>query len=147
VLVGGTHSQNSQSRIWAANTPISASNFSHLFAQLKKKGVTRLKLYTGTHGDGSGMNWNPITGKRLDGDGKLYLEDEISTKRLARDAGISIDIIDMGSKTKADIDASLREPGVHVIGSCFGAADEVVMEALNLSQVTLYKLSQSRPRP
>ena len=144
---GGTHSQNSQSRIWAANTPIRASNFRYLFKQLGKNAVTRLKLYTGTHGDGSGMNWNPITGKRLDGDGNFYLEDEISTKRVARDAGIRIDIIDMGSRTKADIETSLREPGVHVIGSCFGAADEVVMDALNLSQVTLYKLNQSRSRP
>lgn len=144
---GGTHTQNPQSRIWAAVTPVSVENFPRLFALLKKRGVTRLSLYTGTHGDGSGMNWNPITGRRLDGEGKFYLQDETVTKKAARDAGIDISIIDMGSRTKADIDASLRVSGVHVIGSCFGAADEVVMDALNLPHVTLYELSQVRPRP
>jgi RHS repeat-associated protein len=142
---GRAHASHSNSKIWAASSPISANNFPHLFEQLKKRGVTKLKLYTGTHGDRSGMNWNPITGDRLDSDPQFLLQDQLQARRYGRDLGITVDLVDMGAMKRDAFAASLEEDGVHVIGSCFGVADEVVMEAMNVSQVTLYRLNVARP--
>jgi RHS repeat-associated protein len=142
---GRTHANQSNSKIWAADSPITADNFPRLFQQLKQNGVTRLKLYTGTHGDRSGMNWNPITGDRLDSHPQFLLQDQLRTRRVGRDLGIAVDLVDMGAVKRDVIAKSLKETGVHVIGSCFGAADEVVMEALNASEVTIYRLNLARP--
>jgi hypothetical protein len=55
--------------------------------------------------------------------------------------GITINLIDLGSETKQSIARRLRVDGVHIMSTCFGLSDEVVMESLNLSHVTVYDLT------
>jgi RHS repeat-associated protein len=138
----GSHFQNSQSRIWAADTSISASNVANLLRNLsKKKRITSVNVYTGAHGDPSGMNWDPQTGKRLDPHRDFLLQDRTDTERTAQDMGITINLVDLGSETKQSIANRLRSNGVHIMSTCFGLSDEVVMESLNLSHVTVYDLT------
>jgi hypothetical protein len=46
----------------------------------------------------------------------------------------------MALLNKQQMQHHLLQDGVHVIGSCFGLSDEVVMEALNIQQATVYLL-------
>ena len=138
----GYHAENPRSHIWAADTSISSSNVTNLLANLgdKKRKPTHANLYTGAHGSPDGMNWDPVTGKRLDPHPAFFDQDrDVGTVALGM--GITINLVDLGSETKQSIARRLRNDGVHIMSTCFGLSDEVVMESLNLSHVTVYDLT------
>jgi RHS repeat-associated protein len=138
----GSHFQNPKSRIWAADTSIGASNVTNLLANLsRKKRTTEVNLYTGAHGNPDGMNWNPETGARLDAHRGFFDQDRDEVRNVAPAMGITINLVDLGSETKQSIARRLRDDGVHVMSTCFGLSDEVVMESLNLSHVIVYDLT------
>jgi RHS repeat-associated protein len=138
----GYHFENPRSHIWAADTSIGSSNVTNLLTNLsKKKRVTQANLYTGGHGNPDGMNWDPQTGKRLDPHRAFFDQDRDGVEKDALEMGITINLIDLGSETKQSIARRLRVDGVHIMSTCFGLSDEVVMESLNLSHVTVYDLT------
>lgn len=140
-----SHAQNSGSRIWAPDTAISADHFTNLFRNLASKGVTEVNVYTGAHGSPYGGNWHNVTGKRLNGDDQLFIEDFVHTRKAAESVGIRIKPINLGNMTRQQMQHRLMKSGVHIIGTCYGLSDDAVMEALNLSHVTVYKLTDPRP--
>lgn len=161
-LVGGTHSQNSQSRIWAANTPISASNFSHLFAQLKKKGVTRLKLYSGARGVQTkykvGYTRPPARHptarckstitmasarsrrKRLRDYYAKDRSDESEFASLAGRPGHTIGVIDLAALSDAHFVHITDSNAIIVHAYCYGLADPRFMRRHNIRKVTTYRV-------
>ncbi len=136
---------NRKSSIVAADTAISAESFTTVFKWLLDKGVSEVSVYTGAHGVPMGNNWNLRTGERLDAEPKFFLEDVVRTKRAAQSAGMKITPINMALMTKQEMQHHLLRDGVHVIGSCYGVSDEVVMNVLNVTQATVYKLNSPVP--
>jgi RHS repeat-associated protein len=136
----GPHHGNPYSVIWAADTVVAGEDFTKVFQLLARVGATNVNVYTGAHSEPYGRNWHLRTGERLDVDPSFFLEDLVHTKRAAKAVGVTITPINMGLLTKQQMQHHLLRDGVHLIGSCFGLSDEVVMEALNLRQVTVYDL-------
>lgn len=136
----GRHHRNPYSVIWAADTAVAGEDFTKVFKLLAGVGATKVNVYTGAHGEPYGRNWHLRTGERLDAEPQFFLEDLVDTKKAAKAVGATITPVNMALLTKQEMQHHLLRGGVHLIGSCFGLADEVVMEALNLQQVTVYHL-------
>jgi RHS repeat-associated protein len=134
----GTHSRNPKSSIWAPDTSINEKDFPEIFKVLSEKGTTEVNVYTGAHGVPDGRNWHLRTGERLLAAHRFFLEDLVRTKKAAQSVGIRIKPVNIGLLTKQQMQHHLMKDGVHLIGTCFGSSDEVVMEALNLSRVVVY---------
>lgn len=139
------HAGNRESSIMAADTSITLQDFKKVFTLLKKAGVKDVNLYTGAHGEPYGRNWHGKTGEKLDTKGLFLVQDLVHTKRLAGSMGLKVNNVSMIGMTKRDMQHKLSKDGIHIIGYCFGIADEVVMEALNAPQATVYHLSQQTP--
>jgi RHS repeat-associated protein len=139
----GTHVNNPRSRIWAADTAINYADFPHLFPHMTGRGVTNATLYSGVDGYADQSNWGANWFHKQQN--TLFIDQDVRhTKPAGRRVGIDIEIEDVGDFLISDFRKSLAGNGDHIIGSCYGIADEVVMDALNLSNVTLYCL---RPPP
>jgi len=136
----GAHGRNPDSSIWAPDTAINGTDFTKIFQLMSRYGVTKVNVYTGAHGEPYGRNWHLRTGERLDVEPEFFLEDVVHTKRAARAVGVTINPINMALLNRQQMQHHLLQDGVHVIGSCFGLSDEVVMEALNIQQATVYLL-------
>ncbi len=134
----GAHHRNPHSIIWAPDTTVKGTDFTKVFQLLSRYGVTRVNVYTGAHGEPYGRNWHLRTGERLDVEPQFFIEDLVHTKRAAKAVGATITPINMALLNRQQMQHHLLKDGVHLIGSCFGLADEVVMEALNASHVTVY---------
>lgn len=134
----GEHDQNPYSMIWAPDTVIRGPDFTKVFALLSGRGATHVNVYTGAHGEPFGRNWHLRTGQRLDAEPKFFLEDLVHSKAAAKSVGATITPMNMALMTKQEMQHLLQRDGFHLIGSCFGIADEVVMEALQLQQATVY---------
>lgn len=134
----GAHHRNPHSIIWAPDTTVKGTDFTKVFQLLSRYGVTKVNVYTGAHGEPYGRNWHLRTGERLDVEPQFFLEDLVHTKRAAKAVGATITPINMALLNRQQMQHHLLKDGVHLIGSCFGLADEVVMEALNASHVTVY---------
>jgi RHS repeat-associated protein len=133
------HPGNPNSRIWAADTAINERNFKKLFRIMKWRGVTDFTLYTGSHGRPDGKNWGRHTGVKVKLHEPVFHEiDAQKTTDVAEAMGMRVTLEDMTWMTKQDMHDSLATSGEHVIGFCYGIADEVVMEALNLTEVNVY---------
>jgi RHS repeat-associated protein len=140
-----SHSANPGSRIWAADTAIASEHFTNLFRTLAQKGIKEVNLYTGAHGSPHGDNWHPDTGKRLDPDDTFFIEDFVRTRKAAESVGMKIRPVNMANLTRQQVQRRLMKDGVHILGTCYGLADEVVMEALKLTSVTVYQLDLPCP--
>jgi RHS repeat-associated protein len=136
----GTHRQNPNSMIFAADTTITQSFVPNVFHLLNTHGFTKANVYTGAHGEPYGRNWHLRTGERLNTEPKFFLEDFVLTKKAAKATGKTINAVNMAFLTKQQMQHHLLKDGAHIIGCCFGLADEVVMDALNLQQVVVYDL-------
>lgn len=134
------HNQNQDSVIWATDSEVANADFRGVFRRLNTSGVTRVNVYTGAHGDPWGENWHLRTGERLDPVPQFYISDLVHTKKAAKRYGMTINVVNMAVLNKQDMQHHLLQDGVHLIGSCFGLSDEVVMEALNIQQATVYLL-------
>ncbi len=141
----GTHTTNPRSQIWATDSPVGLTDFPGLFRQMKGFGITDVTVYSGSNGKPSGRNWDARTGLHVSQAGSFYIEDLMWTRKAGASVGIRVAVEYTGELTKHDLGRRLLRSGVHVIGICFGIADEVVRDALNLSHVTVYHLP-SRPR-
>ncbi|MGF6709847.1 RHS repeat-associated protein [Luteibacter sp. W1I16] len=138
----GTHVRNPKSRIWAADTSINYADFPNLFPHMTGRGITNATFYAGVHGQPDGRNWGTSFHKSPH---ELLYEQELRhTKPAAASAGLHIDVANMGEMLITEMRDQLARDGDHVIATCYGIADEVVMDALNLSNVSLYYL---RPPP
>ena len=134
------HPGNPNSRIWAADTAISERNFKKLFRIMKWRGVKEFTLYTGAHGRPDGKNWAKNTGVKVKlHEPAFHAVDAQKTTAIAEAMGMRVTLEDMTWMIKEDMHASLAASGDHVIGFCYGIADEVVMEALNLTEATVYQ--------
>jgi RHS repeat-associated protein len=134
------HNRNQDSVIWATDSEVVSADFTRVFRRLNTSGVTKVNVYTGAHGDPWGENWHLRTGERLDPAPQFYISDLVHTKKAAKRYGITINVVNMAVLNKQDMQHHLLKDGVHLIGSCFGLSDEVVMEALNIQQATMYLL-------
>lgn len=139
----GTHVRNPKSRIWAADTAINYKDFSNLFPHMTGRGITNATFYSGAHGNADGDNW-AANGIHKSPDRAAYEDDLDVTMEVAMVAGLKIDVENMGNMLITTMRDLMARDGDHVIATCYGIADEVVMEALNLSNVSLYYL---RPPP
>ncbi|MDQ0011175.1 RHS repeat-associated protein [Luteibacter jiangsuensis] len=137
----GAHDRNPNSVIWAPDSSVNGQAFTKVFQLLSRHGVKEVNVYTGAHGEPYGRNWHLRTGERLDVEPKFFLEDLVHTKRAARATGVTINPINMALLNRQQMQHHLLKDGVHLIGSCFGLSDEVVMEALNIQQATVYLLT------
>jgi hypothetical protein len=140
-----SHSANPASKIWATDTKISGDDVENLLPTMNNLGITDVNLYTSAHGSASGANWDKQTDARRKPHRTFFLEDLDIAKQAARSEGMNITVVDMGILTRHNMQQRLSQDGDHVIGTCYGIADDVVMESLNLPQVTVYKLLQPRP--
>jgi RHS repeat-associated protein len=139
----GTHVNEPRSRIWAADTAINYADFPNLFPHMTGRGVTNATLYSGVDGHADQSNWNSRWFHKQPN--ALFNDQDVRhTQPSGRRAGINIEIEDVGEMMISDFRESLAMPGDHIIGSCYGIADEVVMDAMNLTNVSLYYL---RPPP
>jgi len=139
----GNHVDNPRSRIWAADTAINYADFPNLFPHMTGRGVTNATLYTGVDGYADQSNWGADWFHKQPN--TLFIDQDVRhTIPAGRVSNIDIDIKDVGDVLISDFRKALARDGDHIIGSCYGLADEVVMDALNLSNVTLYCL---RPPP
>lgn len=139
----GEHVRNPKSRIWAADTSINYKDFSNLFPHMTGRGITRATFYSGAHGHANGDNWAENWFHRSP-DEFLYKQELAMTKSAATSAGLDIDVENIGDMLITTLRDLLERDGDHVIATCYGIADPVVMEALNMLNVTLYYL---RPPP
>lgn len=136
-----SHPRNAESRICAADSVITADHFKSLFATLSRQGVTKVNLYTGSHGEVYGRNWHLRTGERLDTEGSFFLDDLVSARRVGKNENIDVKPVSMmEGMTEADMRQRLSRSGVHVMGFCYGVADSAVMAALEVGDVTVYKM-------
>jgi RHS repeat-associated protein len=135
------HPENSESHVWSADTAITVNHFATLFASLEARGTREVYIYTGAHGSAYGDNWSPETGKRLHASDKFFLEDFTHARELAGRFRIRITPVNMGNLTSQQMKNRLARTGVHIIGSCYGLADEVVMEVLHMTHTTVYRLN------
>lgn len=140
----GTHTENPRSQIWAADSEVNYTDFPDLFLRMKKRGITDVTIYSGVDGHPYGKNWDERTGFHLKPNEFFYAQDVGKTKPAGTSAGINVKILDAGDIWKTEMQNHLLQDGVHVIGSCYGIADETVMDALNLTNATVYYLS---PQP
>ena len=134
----GTHIRNDRSSIMAPDSAIRSSDVEELLPTLKSLGITHLNLYTGVHGQAYGRNWYAGTGASARPDPHLVHEDRVHTTKAADSIGITIHLVDLGSMTKQDFRNRLLQDGLHIISTCFGLADDVVMDALNVSHATVF---------
>lgn len=139
------HIDNPKSGIWAADTAIASEHFTNLFQALAQKGIKEVNLYTGAHGNPYGDNWNPDTGRRLNPDDTFFVEDFVRTRTAAASVGMKIKPVNMANLTRQQVQRRLATDGVHIMGTCYGLADDVVMEALKLTNVTVYQLDLPSP--
>ena len=139
----GTHVRNPKSRIWAADTAINYADFPNLFPHMTGRGITKATFYAGVHGHPDGRNWGADWFHKSP-DRFLYDQELRLTKPAAASAGLDIDVENMGDLLITRMRDRLEQDGDHVIATCYGIANEVVMEALNLTNVSLYYL---RPPP
>ena len=140
-----THASNRESSIMAADTVISQKDLNKVFVRLENAGVREINLYTGSHGEPYGRNWHGKTGERLGTEGQFYAQDLAYTKKLATLLDLKINNVSLIGMTKQDMQHRLSKDGVHLIGFCFGVADEAVMEALNMPRATVYDLTPPAP--
>jgi hypothetical protein len=136
---------NPNSSIVAPDTAIASESFTTVFEWLVGKGVSEVSVYTGAHGVPMGDNWNLRTGERLDVEPRFFLEDVVKTKKAAQSVGMKIKPVNMALMTRQEMHDHLLKDGVHVVGSCYGLSDEVVMNVLNLTQATVYRLDKPSP--
>jgi len=136
----GLHHRNPNSSIWAPDTEINGKDFDKLFTTLSNVGAKKVTVYTGAHGEPYGRNWHLRTAERLDAEPRFFLEDLVHSRKAASAVGATMTPVNMALLTKQEMQHHLLKDGVHIIGSCFGLSDEVVMEALNVQQVTVYDL-------
>lgn len=142
----GIHTANPHSQIWAADSEVNYTDFPDLFAQMKNRGIKKATVYSGVDGSPRGKNWEAGSWFHVNPQRRFYLEDLVATVPAGKVAGINIDVVDIGDILKTDFQDHLSRDGVHIIGACYGIADEYVMEALNLSNTTVYYLSPP-PKP
>jgi len=138
--IGIVHPNNPSSVVWAADTKVNLHSYTKVYRELFDIGFPELTVYTGTHGEIDGQNWNPWTGRRLDPEPESF---NVATRHANYSNLISgghrrLNIVDTAALSRDDFQQALSRRGVHVIGFCFGIADEVVAESLNLKTVTLY---------
>jgi RHS repeat-associated protein len=138
------HTANPRSRIWTVDSEVNYTDFPDLFLRLKKRGISHATVYSGVDGHPYGKNWDEHTWFHLRPNTFFYDQDVGKTTLAGASAGINVDIVDAGDLLKTDMQDHLLKDGVHIIGSCYGIADEIVMKALNLSNATVYYLS---PQP
>ncbi|MDQ0011174.1 RHS repeat-associated protein [Luteibacter jiangsuensis] len=139
----GTHVRNPKSRIWAADTAINYKDLSNLFPHMTGRGITNATFYSGAHGKADGDNWAADRFHKSP-DRAAYEDDLDVTIAAAAAAGLNIDVENMGDMLITTMRDLLARDGDHVIATCYGIADPVVMEALNQANVSLYYL---RPPP
>lgn len=135
------HNENQDSIIWAADSAVAGVDFKKVFRRLSKSGLTKVNVYTGAHSEPHGRNWHLRTGERLDPEPKFYISDLVHTKKAAQRYGVTINVVNMATLNKQQMQHHLLKDGVHLIGSCFGLSDEVVMGALNIQKATVYYLT------
>jgi RHS repeat-associated protein len=139
----GAHTANSRSQIWAVDSWVNYTDFPGLFEQMNRDHpkITDVTIYSGVHGHPYGENWNADTGRHLKPEQFFFTQDNHYAEQMGKSAGINVRVVNVGSMWRDLFEELLSDDGVHVITSCYGIADPVVMDALNLSDVTVYYLS------
>ncbi|SFW34724.1 RHS repeat-associated core domain-containing protein [Luteibacter sp. UNCMF366Tsu5.1] len=138
--IGVVHPNNPSSVVWAADTTVHLASYLKIFRELMASGFPELTLYTGAHGVPDGRNWDRRTGQRHYLDRKYFEMDAVYVDEINRllNGRARINTVDIGSLTRDEFRQALSRRGAHIMGFCFGIADEVVAESLNLKTVTLY---------
>lgn len=133
------HNGNPDSSIWVADTTVNAGSVKNLIPRLQRKGVTKVFLYTGVHGVDTGDNWTHLSGIRLSSDAKFYMQDYRNAQRKGKEIGVDVELEAAALLTRDTMHQRLQRSGTHVLGFCFGVADEVFMDAVNLKAATVYR--------
>lgn len=135
----GRTSANPNSIVWAADTRITLDNLKPVLHALARQGVKKANVYSGAHGVASGDNWTSGIGLRLDSDVRFSVEDLTVTTRRGKQVGVDVTVEHLPVLRKDTLRDLLTRDGVHVMGCCYGIADEVVMDVLGLDEVTVYR--------
>lgn len=132
------HARNSDTSIIAADTAIKGAHLIEVIDLVAQAGIKKVNVYTGGHGDERGENWN----RRGDRYPHLavsgFAAEDAKFKMLASARGIKLNLINLNDINLTEFEGRLAGNGVHIIAHCFGVADPVVMNALNLSHVFVY---------
>ncbi|SKB82280.1 RHS repeat-associated core domain-containing protein [Luteibacter sp. 22Crub2.1] len=94
---------------------------------------------TGGHGNALGDNYK--NGIRVHADSRFQPEDNFSAANAFfkyGNPGLKIRTKNIAGKSPAKIRKWLSQPGDIIVGHCYSAADPIVMEVLNLKEVTVY---------
>ncbi|WP_413625876.1 RHS repeat-associated core domain-containing protein [Luteibacter sp. Lutesp34] len=132
------HPDNPASFVIAADTEVHNKDLDSLYEGLEAHGVSESIIYTGFHGAPHGNNWDPRTGGPREPTQRSHMEDYAFARERWTTARKTVRVANAANLTKSTFRQALAENGVHVISTCFGLADEAVMEALRLTEVTVY---------
>jgi RHS repeat-associated protein len=127
--------------VYAADTTIDNWDVSDLVDNiLTARGDNKpILIKGGVHGNSNGHNYT-TTGHRAGANSKFSAEDEEIAAWHQPYTTRNIDVVDISHKSKAEL-ASYAQKNAHVIeGFCHSAADPVVMEAMNLNSVKVFRM-------
>lgn len=140
------HAANPRSLVLASDSPTYHKEYDPLFARLNKLGVRNFTHYSGTHGRQDGENWDIESQVNVGAEQRIIQDDLAYMREAEIRFGMTIAVKDIGGWTSGQFRDALSQDGIHTLGSCYGLADRVVRQSLNLPIVTIYAMTTA-PSP